>query len=144
MSATKDGDELVVQADGQERKLPRNVWTTSYWHAPEDHLLGQNVSLLDSHKGRSLSAKLERVGEEPIALGDKDETCSHYRLARRRRSRSLVRRRGTARATRSDRVGSSHPAATGRDQAVAAVEKCRRGIFQPRQVRSTVPHRLAK
>jgi hypothetical protein len=80
VSATGDGDELVVRADGQERKLPRNVWTTSYWHAPEDHLLGQTVSLLDSHKGRSLTAKLERVGEEPISLGDKDQPCSHYRL----------------------------------------------------------------
>lgn len=80
VSATKDGDKLVVRADGQERKLPHNVWTTSYWHAPEDSQLGQKVSLLDSHKGRSLSARLERVGEEPIALGDKDETCSHYRL----------------------------------------------------------------
>jgi hypothetical protein len=80
VSATGDGDALVVRADGQERKLPRNVWTTSYWHAPEDHLLGQTVSLLDSHKGRSLSAKLERVGEEPVALGDKDQPCSHYRL----------------------------------------------------------------
>ena len=80
VSATGAGDALVVRADGQERKLSRNVWTTSYWHAPEDHLLGQTVALLDSHKGRSLSAKLERVGEEPIARGGRDQTCCHYRL----------------------------------------------------------------
>lgn len=80
VSATGTGDELLVRADGQERKLSRNVWTTSYWHAPEDRLLGKTVSLLDSHKGRSLTAKLERVGKEAISLGDKDQTCSHYRL----------------------------------------------------------------
>ena len=80
VSASGKGDELVVKTDGQERKLPRDVWTTSYWHEPEDRLLGRKVALLDSHKGRSLSAKLERVGEESLTLGDKDEKCSHYRL----------------------------------------------------------------
>jgi hypothetical protein len=80
VSATGKGNALVVKADGQERKLPRNVWTTSYWHEPEEHLHGQTVSLLDSHKGRSLKAKLERVGEETIKLGDKEQTCVHYRL----------------------------------------------------------------
>ncbi len=70
----------MVRSDGKERKLPRHVWTTSYWHAPEEDLLGQTVPLLDFDKGRSLSAKLERVGEEPLALGEKDQPCIHYRL----------------------------------------------------------------
>jgi Family of unknown function (DUF6134) len=80
VSATEDGEALVVRTDGKVRKLPRNVWTTSYWHAPEDQLLGKTVSLLDSDKGKSLSAKLERVGQEPLSLADKDRPCTHYRL----------------------------------------------------------------
>jgi Family of unknown function (DUF6134) len=81
VSATGSTDSVVVKTDGKERKLPRHVWTTSYWHAPEDGLLGQTVPLLDPDKGRSLSAKLERVGEEPIAFGEKkDQPCVHYRL----------------------------------------------------------------
>jgi hypothetical protein len=81
VTATGDEDKVVVRADGKERKLPRNVWTTSYWHAPEEGLLGKTVSLLDSDKGLSLSAKLERIGSEPLILGEtKDQKYTHYRL----------------------------------------------------------------
>jgi hypothetical protein len=70
-----------VRSEGKERKLPRNVWTTSYWHAPEDGLLGKTVSLLDSDKGQSMSAKLERVGQEPLSVGEtKEGKYTHYRL----------------------------------------------------------------
>ena len=81
VSATGDGDKLVVRADGQERKLPRATsGRPPTGTRRRTNCSARPVSLLDSHKGRSLSAKLERVGEEPISLGDKDEPCSHYRL----------------------------------------------------------------
>ena len=121
-------DSVVVRSDGKERKLPRHVWTTSYWHAPEEDLLGQTVPLLDFDKGRSLTAKLERVGEEPISLGEKDRTLHPLPAARRRGSRSLVRLRRPVGAARRGRVGTSHPAGTDRHQIVAALAMAQQPI----------------
>ena len=70
-----------MQTNGERRKVPGDVWVTSYWREPAIELVGQNVSLLDADKGRHLNGKLDRVGKEPIELGGQTFECTHYRLA---------------------------------------------------------------
>jgi hypothetical protein len=80
VNAKRQGPELLVQANGQKRKVPGDVWVTSYWREPETALVGRDIALLDADKGRTLSGKLLRVGKESVNLGGKKQQCTHYRL----------------------------------------------------------------
>ncbi len=80
VSARRQGQELVVQTNGEQRKVRGDVWVTSYWREPSSALVGQNIALLDADKGRTLTGKLQLVGKEPIQLGGRVQPCTHYHL----------------------------------------------------------------
>jgi hypothetical protein len=80
VTARRQGQELVVQANGEQRKVRGDVWVTSYWREPKSDLVGQNIALLDADKGRTLTGKLQRVGKESLQLGGQAQACTHYRL----------------------------------------------------------------
>jgi hypothetical protein len=80
VSARRLGQDLVVQTNGTQRRVRGDVWVTSYWREPAAALVGQNVALLDADKGRTLTGKLERLGNEPIPMGGQNQPCTHYRL----------------------------------------------------------------
>jgi hypothetical protein len=80
VTARRQGQELLVQTNGSQRKVRGDVWVTSYWREPNATLVGQNIALLDADKGRTLTGKLQRVGKESIQLGGQARPCTHYRL----------------------------------------------------------------
>ncbi len=76
----RQGQELVVQTNGEQRKVRGDVWVTSYWREPNPALVGQEIVLLDADKGRTLTGKLQRIGKESIQRGGQIQECTHYRL----------------------------------------------------------------
>jgi hypothetical protein len=80
VTARRQGQELVVQTNGAQRRVRGDVWVTSYWREPNAALVGQEIALLDADKGRTLTGKLQRLGKESIQVGGQGRECTHYRL----------------------------------------------------------------
>lgn len=89
--ADYNGDKYVVQASAQQQALAvevngesqntnSDVWVTSYWHEPEPNKIGQTLSLFEAGKGRQFTGTLQRIGTEPITIGDESVNATHYQL----------------------------------------------------------------
>jgi hypothetical protein len=76
--ATKEG--LAVNADGRETLLRGEPWVTTYWKLPPENRRGPNVGLLDADTGKTINARLEKVGVEKIAVLGKTVDCVHWKL----------------------------------------------------------------
>jgi hypothetical protein len=74
-------DGLSMKADGKQRLLKGEFWVTTYWKLPGEKNRGPNVMLLDADTGKLLNAKLEKVGNEKIAVVGKLVECAHYKLS---------------------------------------------------------------
>jgi hypothetical protein len=73
-SATRQG--LNYEINGEPQKAPADVWSASYWREPKSKPLGQKLQLLDSDKGRLLTATLTRIEPNP----NSSFKGTHYRL----------------------------------------------------------------
>jgi hypothetical protein len=89
--ADYNGDKYVVQAsatqqalkyevNGEAQKAPLDIGVASYWREPDAKRVGQKVRLLDSDKGRQLTATLEKLKVESISLPGSTVKATHYRL----------------------------------------------------------------
>lgn len=81
LNAEADGDRLRFKVKGKERKVSGSIWTTSYWRLPDPCRPNANLSLLDPDSGKESVGKLELVGKAEIKVGDKNVSCTHYRLS---------------------------------------------------------------
>jgi hypothetical protein len=84
VKGTSTARGLQIATNGTLSLVSRDVWDTSYLLLPDrlDRLApGQaaTVVLLDSDKGRLLSGKIQFLGEETLAEGQKP--CTHYRIS---------------------------------------------------------------
>jgi hypothetical protein len=75
---------LQITTNGTQSLVSRDVWDTSYLLLPDrlDRLAqgqAEKVVLLDSDKGRLLSGKIQLIGDETLAEGQKP--CTHYRIS---------------------------------------------------------------
>ncbi len=77
-SATKQ--MLHYQVNGQSKKAPLEIWAASYWREPDAKRVGQKVLLLDSDKGRQLTATLERLDAETIKAESASIKANRYRM----------------------------------------------------------------
>jgi hypothetical protein len=80
VQAEADQDTLRVQVNGKVCSLRGDVWTTSYWRAPEPKQQNQAVALLDCDTGKELPGTLQYLGKEQLTLAGQTQNCAHYRL----------------------------------------------------------------
>lgn len=77
-SATKQS--LDYEVNGEAHRAPPDIWAASYWREPDPRKIGQNIHVLDSDKGRQLTATLERLDPENLTFDAGTIKTSHYRL----------------------------------------------------------------
>src|SRR5205823_3879235 len=80
VSAVTDKENVKVTANNVEREVHGDVWSTTYARYPDTDRCNNTVHLLDADTGKELSAKLECVGREELAIGGQKMTCTHFRL----------------------------------------------------------------
>lgn len=77
-SATKQA--LHYQVNGESQQAPLDIWAASYWREPDAKRVGQKLRLLDSDKGRQLTATLERLNAETIKANSASIKANRYRM----------------------------------------------------------------
>lgn len=86
-----NGDKYVLQAsatqqalqyevNGETQKAPSDISVSSYWREPDAKHVGKSIRLLDSDKGRQMTATVERVGPAKIKVGADSIKATHYRM----------------------------------------------------------------
>jgi Family of unknown function (DUF6134) len=78
--AVVDGTALRVQANGKERRIRADVWTSSCWQLPAPQFRNNSVVLLGCDTGAETASRLQYVGIEQIAVAGQTQACSHYRV----------------------------------------------------------------
>jgi hypothetical protein len=89
--ADYNGDRYVVQGtatkqalhyevNGETQKAPPEIWAASYWREPDARRIGRKIQLLDSDKGRQLTATVERLDTETVRFDADFIKATRYRL----------------------------------------------------------------
>jgi hypothetical protein len=81
VSAWADAAGLHVQVNGAERQGRADVWTTTYWHLPDERFRNQPVPLLDADTGRDINGVLHLIGTQQIPVAGQVQSCGHYRVS---------------------------------------------------------------
>lgn len=80
VKAAAEGNGLRVNANGKERITRWDVWSTSYWHAPDARYHNKAIVLLDADTGKEIVANLTVVGTNAVTVGGQAVNCTHFRL----------------------------------------------------------------
>jgi hypothetical protein len=80
IKADVDGSTVRVQANGEERRLPPDVWPTSCWQLPDARYRNAAITLMGCDTGKEIHSRLEYVGSEKIDVAGSEMTCTHYRI----------------------------------------------------------------
>ena len=80
VTAMAEGPKLRVRANGRERLIRPDVWTTTYWHLPDESRRNRPLALLDADTARDIQGTLRRVGTERLKVAGQTRDCPHYRL----------------------------------------------------------------
>jgi hypothetical protein len=80
VTAAATENRLRVTSNGKEHLTRWDVWTTTYWHAPEAKFRNQVVPLLDVDTGRDVNSKLELLDTQQLVVAGQVQNCPHYRL----------------------------------------------------------------
>jgi len=78
--AKADEKGLNVTVNGNTRQVRWDVWTTSYWKAPDKRVVNKSVALLDADNGKTYSGSVQKIGSARVTLGGKPIDCEHYRV----------------------------------------------------------------
>jgi hypothetical protein len=71
---------LRVQANGQDRTLPGNAWTTSCWLLPPKEARNKAIVLMGCDNGDQIDGSLQYVGSEQLNVAGQQITCAHYQV----------------------------------------------------------------
>jgi hypothetical protein len=82
ISAQAQGDALQVKANGQDRTLRGDSWTTSCWNLPAPSFRNGPVPLMGCDTGDQINGQMQFIGQEQITVAGQEMTCSHYRVMR--------------------------------------------------------------
>lgn len=80
VQASAQQQALSVEVNGESQKTDSDTWVTSYWHEPEPNKIGQTLSLFEASKGRQFTGTLQRIGSEPITVGQESLNATHYQV----------------------------------------------------------------
>lgn len=81
VDAAAEGDDLRVRVNGDERRMPRDVWTTSYWRLPARAARKHALVLIDNDTGNEIDGRLEFLKSESMVIAGRLQSCEHYRLS---------------------------------------------------------------
>ena len=79
ISVTPDGTKLRANINGQERILPGEVWTSTFWKLPDAKFHNQELSLFEIDTGKEFKGQLQFVGNEQLTILNKLMSCYHFR-----------------------------------------------------------------
>jgi hypothetical protein len=80
--ADADGSSLRVVANGQERRIGPEVWTTSCWQLPPAKFRNGTVTYLGCDTGSDFQGRLQYIGTEQIQIAGQMQACTHYRASK--------------------------------------------------------------
>jgi hypothetical protein len=80
VNAKADDKGLQVTVNGDSRRVRWDVWTTSYWQAPDKRFINKTVPLLDSDNGRLYNGSLQKIGSARVTVGGQPVDCEHFRV----------------------------------------------------------------
>lgn len=80
LQASATGKSLNYAVNGETQKAPTDIWVSSYWREPDTKRVGQKVRLLDSDKGRQMTATLERLDPESLKHDTTTIKANRYRM----------------------------------------------------------------
>jgi YD repeat-containing protein len=80
ISALSSADGIELKVNGKVRNIDGDTLTSSYWHLPVTPFDKIGGKYLEVDSGRTFTAEMSRLGEEPIKIGDRSENCFHYKL----------------------------------------------------------------
>lgn len=79
--AQADGETLRVEVNGQVRTSTRpDVWTTTYWNAPDPKFCHPGAALLDCDTGKDLHGTVQYIGTQQLTVAGQTQNCPHYRV----------------------------------------------------------------
>jgi hypothetical protein len=80
VTATLEGMGLRVWINGKDHMTSADVWTTSFWRAPDPHFYNQETPLLDADTGRDLTGTLKVLDPQGVHVAGAMQHCTHYKL----------------------------------------------------------------
>ena len=80
VQAATGPDGLRVVVNGQQRVVPADAWTTTYWRLAHGRFHNKNVPLLDADTGRDYRGHLVSLGNEQLNVAGQNRVCRHYRV----------------------------------------------------------------
>lgn len=81
VSATGGHDGAVFRSAGREVFVRGDVWLTTYWQLPPEKARGPTLALVDADTGKSLNAKLEKVGPDEVPVAGNVVKATRYRVS---------------------------------------------------------------
>jgi hypothetical protein len=80
--ADLQGPTIHVVANGEQRRVRPEVWTTSIWQLPEARLRNGAVWFLGCDTGAEFEGRCQFVGNEKLEVAGREISCSHYRVVK--------------------------------------------------------------
>jgi hypothetical protein len=79
ISMTAEGAQLRARVNGQERMLPGDVWTSTFWKLPDARFHNNQLALFEIDTGKDYKGQLQYVGTEQLTVLNKLMPCFHFR-----------------------------------------------------------------
>ena len=74
-----EGNQLRARINGQERMLPGDVWTSTFWKLPDAKFHNNQLALFEIDTGKDYKGQLQFVGTEQLTILNKLMPCFHFR-----------------------------------------------------------------
>jgi hypothetical protein len=79
IAVSPDGMQLRANVNGQERLVPADVWTSTFWKLPDAKFHNKELSLFEIDTGKEFKGQLQYVGTEQLTVLNKLIPCFHFR-----------------------------------------------------------------
>ena len=79
IAVAPEGAQLRAHINGQERTLPGEVWTSTFWKLPDAKFHNKDLSLFEIDTGKEFKGQLQFIGTEQLTILNKLLPCYHFR-----------------------------------------------------------------
>lgn len=79
ISIAAEGSRLRAHINGQERFLPGDVWTSTFWKLPDAKFHNKELALFEIDTGKDYKGQLQYVGTEQLTVIGMLIPCYHFR-----------------------------------------------------------------
>jgi hypothetical protein len=81
IKASIQDEKLRILVNGQRSDAPLDVWTSTWWTAPDVDRPAKEISMLEPDTGKVISARIERVGLDRLTVLGESREYTHFRIA---------------------------------------------------------------